>query len=77
MRNTFKYYFKVGNVIVHGGVTNNLARREREHRNSGRYTVYNGRRLYWSNGHILQVGIAVTRSSGLSWKRENGFAANQ
>lgn len=77
MRNTFKYYFKVGNVIVHGGITNDLARREREHRNSGKYTLHNGGRLYWSTGHIFKVGIAVTRSSSLSWERENGFGANQ
>lgn len=25
---TYKYQFKVGNKIVHGGITNDLARRE-------------------------------------------------
>ena len=30
-RDTFKYHFKVGNKIVHGGITNNLDRREQEH----------------------------------------------
>ena len=28
IRDTFKYHFKVGNLIVHGGITNNLLRRE-------------------------------------------------
>ena len=31
-RDTFKYHFKVGNKIVHGGITDDLERREQEHR---------------------------------------------
>ena len=27
-RDTYKYYFKVGNKIVHGGITGDLERRE-------------------------------------------------
>lgn len=77
MNDTYKYYFKVGNVIVHGGITNDLTRREIEHKNSGKWSLYNGRRLYWSNGHILQVGNRTTRQAGLRWERENGFGANQ
>ncbi|MBL4663162.1 MAG: hypothetical protein JKY22_06325 [Flavobacteriaceae bacterium] len=77
MRNYYKYYFKVGNTIVHGGITNNLARREAEHQNSGSWTLSNGTRLYWSNGHILQIGIAITKEAALLWERENGFGANQ
>ncbi len=76
-RNTYKYHFKVGNIVVHGGITDNLARRENEHRNSGRYTVHKGLRLYWSNGHIVQVGLPVTREGALQWERENGYSANQ
>jgi len=77
MRDTYKYYFKVGNVIVHGGITNDLTRRETEHKNSGSWSLHNGNRLYWSNGHITQVGGAVTRSSGLDWEKQNGYGANQ
>lgn len=77
IRDTYKYYFKVGNLIVHGGITNNLEKRENEHRNSGKYSVYNGMRFYWSEGHIAQVGEVVTRESGLKWERDNGFGANQ
>ena len=29
-RDTYKYQFKVGNTIVHGGITNDLERREAE-----------------------------------------------
>jgi len=30
-RDTFKYLYKIGNKIVHGGITNDLDRREQEH----------------------------------------------
>ncbi len=77
MRNTYKYHFKVGNVIVHGGITNNLIIREGQHKNSGRYTLYRNLRLYWSNGYIIQVGNVTTREAALQWERENGYGANQ
>lgn len=77
MNNTYKYYFKVGSVIVHGGITDDLQRREREHQNSGSWSAHNGNRLYWSNGHIVQVGNRTTREAALRWERENGFGANQ
>lgn len=76
-RNIYKYHFKVGNLIVHSGITDNLQRREIEHRNSHRYSTFNDKRFYWSNGHIVQVGVAVSRESGLQWERDNGFGANQ
>ena len=77
MRDTYKYYFKVGNLIVHGGITTDLLRREGEHKNSGKYSTYNGARYYWGNGHIVQVGGIVTKESALAWERQNGFGANQ
>lgn len=78
MRDTYKYYFKIGNRIVHGGITNDLARREKEHQDSGHYYVdQNKKRHYWSSGKISQVGVAVTRESALEWERDNGFGANQ
>ena len=39
-RDTFKYQFKVGNKIVHGGITDDLERREAEHQKK------------WPKGHI-------------------------
>jgi predicted GIY-YIG superfamily endonuclease len=30
-RNYYKYYFKEGNKIIHGGITTDLERREQEH----------------------------------------------
>lgn len=76
VKDTYKYYFKIGNLRVHCGITNNLSRRENEHRNSGRYTTYNGKRYYWTNGHILQVGYITTRQSAMIWERANGCNAN-
>ena len=73
MRDTYKYHFKVSNVIVHRGITNDLARRETEHQNSGSYSNYNGQRLYWSNGHIVQVGNATTWEAALAWERTGGI----
>ena len=50
-RDTYKYQFKVGNKIVHGGITNDLDRREAEHTQT------------WPKGHIKQVGRADDRES--------------
>lgn len=59
-RNTVKYQFKVGNKIVHRGITNDLDRREQEHRET------------WKRGHILKVGNKTTREKALQWEREGG-----
>lgn len=76
IRDTYKYWFKIGNLRVHCGITNNLARREQEHRNSGKFTVHNGKRYYWSNGHIVQEGYKTTRAAAMTWERVNGCNAN-
>ena len=76
MRDTYKYNFKVGNLIVHCGITNNLRTRELQHINSGRYTNYNGHRYYWSNGHIVQVGNITTREAAMEWERVNNCNKN-
>ena len=57
-RDTFKYHYKVGNKIVHTGITDSLDRREREHQNR------------WPKGHISQQGHAVTESSAREWENE-------
>ena len=76
MRDTYKYYFKIGNLRVHCGITDNLSRRENQHQNSGRYANYNGTRYYWSNGHIVQVGNITTRQAAMDWERINNCNAN-
>ena len=57
-RDTYKYHFKLGNRIVHTGITNDLARREDQHR-----------RASGLNGHIEQVGRRTTRAAALDWER--------
>ena len=42
-RDTYKYQFGDGNKMLHGGITNDLPRREREHQQK------------WPDGHIKQV----------------------
>ena len=58
-RNTYGHHFKRGHRIVHTGVTNDLKRRETEHRGD-----------FGEDGHILQVGRATTGDDALKWERE-------
>ena len=57
-RDTYKYQFKVGNKIVHGGITNDLGRREAEHLQT------------WPSGHIKQVGRRTTVEDAQEWERD-------
>ena len=59
-RDTYKYHFKVGNKIVHRGVTLDLERREREHQQ------------IWPDGEITQIGHRTTREAALEWERKGG-----
>ena len=61
-RDTYKYYFKVGNKIVHGGITKDLERRELEHQQR------------WPKGHIYQVGRCTTEEAARKWEKDNGFS---
>ena len=56
-RDMYKYHFKVGNKIVHSGITNDLERREIEHQQK------------WSKGHIKQVGRRTTEDSARKWEK--------
>ncbi len=60
-RNTFKYQFKVGNKIVHGGITKDLERRETEHQEK------------WPGGHIKKVGNKTTEQGGRKWEKDKGY----
>lgn len=75
-RDTYKYYFKVGNLIVHCGITNNLMVRESQHQNSNKYTLQNEKRHYWKNGHIVQVGNMTTRRAAMAWEKVNNCNEN-
>jgi predicted GIY-YIG superfamily endonuclease len=58
-RDTFRYQFKIGNKIVHRGITNDLDRREAEHQAS---------RQPWANGHIVKIGNITTREAAQKWE---------
>ena len=61
-RDTYKYHFKVGNKIVHGGITTDLKRREQEHQ------------VKWPTGHIVQVGNITTEAAARQWEKDNGYS---
>ena len=60
-RDTYKYYFKEGNKVVHGGITNDLDRRDQEHKQK------------WPSGHIYQVGRSTTEEAARQWEKDKGF----
>ena len=61
-RDTYKYHYKIGNKIVHGGITNDLERREQEHQDK------------WPKGHIKQVGRRTTEEAARKWEKDKGFS---
>jgi len=61
-RNTYKYQFKVGNKIVHEGITDDLERREQEHKQK------------WSKGHIKQVGRRTAEKAAREWEKKRGMS---
>lgn len=61
-RKTYKYQFKVGNKIVHGGITTDLERREQEHKQK------------WPKGHISKVGRKTTEDAAREWEKDKGYS---
>lgn len=60
-RDTYKYQFKDGNKIVHGGITKDLERREGEHQREN------------PDGHIKQVGRRTTEEAARKWEEQKGY----
>ena len=60
-RNMYKYYFKIGHKIVHGGITRDPDRREQEHKQK------------LPKGHIFKVGHRTTEDGARKWEEEQGF----
>ena len=58
-RNTYKYRLKDGNRIVYIGITNDLDRREREHRNEGMTFT-----------KMEKVGNITTEKAASAWEEE-------
>ena len=61
-RDTYKYQFKDGNKILHGGITTDLERREKEHQQK------------WPDGHIKQVGRRTTEEAAREWEEKKGYS---
>ena len=59
-RDTYRYHFKVGNRIVHRGITRNLEQREEQHQRR------------WGGGRIVKIGRMVTWDTALAWERAGG-----
>lgn len=77
-RSTNKYYFKVGNKRVKGGISDrDLVIREKELQNSGKVLKCGNKTYDYSDGHIEKVGRKTTRQAALEWERSNSFGANQ
>jgi len=55
-RNYYKYDFKIGNKIIHSGITKDLERREPEHKQK------------WPKGHIVQIGRRTTEEAARKWE---------
>jgi predicted GIY-YIG superfamily endonuclease len=55
-RDTYKYNIKVDNKIVHSGITNDLERREQEHKQR------------WPKGRIVKVGRVTTEEAARRWE---------
>ncbi|MBA7689338.1 hypothetical protein ES703_97844 [subsurface metagenome] len=58
-RDAYKYEFKVGDKVVHRGITDDLVRREREHRKE------------CPDGHMKQMGRRTTKEAARKWEREH------
>lgn len=61
-RDTCKYYVKIGNKIVDGGITTDLERREKE------------REREYPGSHLYKVGHRTTEEAAREWEKEEGFS---
>lgn len=57
-RDTYKYWLKVGNKVVHIGITKNLEHRELQHRRD------------WPGSKIYVLGHRTTEEAARKWERE-------
>ncbi len=62
-REWYTYEFKKGNKILHKGITQDLDRREGEHKSN-----------LDSSGHIRKIGIAKTEISARQWEKDEGVS---
>jgi hypothetical protein len=62
-RDWHTYEFKVGNRVLHKGITQEPDRREREHQNN-----------IDPDGHLKIVGRPKTEEGARQWEKDNGVA---
>ena len=60
-RDTYKYQVRVGRKIVHGGITDDLNRRQEEHQQK------------WPNVKLTQVGRRTTEPAARKLERDKGY----
>ena len=60
-RDTYKDQVRVGRKIVHGGITDDLKRREEEHQQK------------WPKAKLTQVGRRTTEKAGRKWEKDKGY----
>ncbi len=58
---TYKYQVRVGRKIVHGGITDDLERREQEHQKK------------WPKAKLTQVGHRTTEKAAREWEKKMGY----
>ena len=61
-REWYKYYVKIGNEIMDGGITTDLERREQE------------RQREYPGSHLYQVGRRTTEEAARDWEKEKGYS---
>ena len=60
-RNNYTYHFILGDRIIHGGITIDPERREREHQ------------LDWPGGYLQIIGGPMSESEARAWEKINGY----
>ena len=63
-RDTYKYYLKRGNEVIHSGITNDLNRREKEHK-----------RKFGNEVYLQQIGRRTTREDAREWEKKQKHLA--
>ncbi len=58
---TYKYQVRVGRKIVHGGITDDPERREKEHQQE------------WPKAKLTQVGRLTTKKAAREWEKAKGY----
>ncbi len=59
--NTYKYQVRVGRKIVHGGITDDPERREKEHQKK------------WPKEKLTQFGRRTTEKAAREWEKDKGY----